>query len=363
MNSNKTLNIIFPINESIIADQVYANDIFASLKNHPWLEVEFPFQDKIGTIPSKPLSKTNQISPVKIFPDEIIENILLSKGTFQNYLIGYINDLLAKKQSEKFVELSQNYLVNIYYYIAANQWEASQDTKSNCELDIDQDGKVECFLMSGDYFAVIELDGGRLAFLAARSGNLVYQLIGPSSSVMFGLGPEEEWHKTASVYADPQEIPGAFYDDNGSLNDYQAVAISENSIEIFDKITGTSKKFTINEDGLRFEIDAGKFKSIFIPVILSPECMTRNNWQQHYKIYQSDNVSNISLIVSMRLLILIFRLLRLLILLLLLILKNICCCRKTLNILILKDIYFKMGFSLVELQYLPSDRISITISK
>ena len=213
----KTSNILFPINEFVIADRACATEIFTSIKSHPWLEVEFPLQKKFDNNPVLSISENNETPEEKILPDEIIEKILLSKGSFQNYLIGYINDLLAKKQSDKFVELSQNYLPNIYYYMAANQWEANPDTKSSCDRDIDQDGMVECFIMSKDYFAIIELDGGRLAFLAARSGNSVYQLIGTSSSVMFGLGPEEEWDDTESVYADPQEIPGAFYDAEGKL--------------------------------------------------------------------------------------------------------------------------------------------------
>lgn len=363
LNSKNTTNILFALNKSNIADRAYASEIFMSIKSHPWLEVEFPFQKKFDTTSLISISESNEISTEKIISDEIIETILSSKGSFQNYLFDYINDLFGKKKSEKFVKLSQHYLPNIYYYIAANQWEANPELKSGCTQDIDNDGMAECLLISADYFGIIELDGGRLAFLAVRSGNSVYQLIGPSSSIMFGLGPEEEWNIKESVFADPQEIPGAFYDDNGNWNNYQPVDISENSVVIIDKITNTSKKYFITEDGFSFENNANEIKSIYIPVVLSPDCMRINKWQQHYNVFQFDTVPKI----------------------------KINCSKETINIkfshpittdissfiesekLILlpenpefsypEGFYIKIGVSLVKLQYLPKDRITITISK
>ncbi len=363
LNSKNTTNILFPLNKSNIADRAYASEIFASLKSHPWLEVEIPFQQKFDTNPTKSMSESNEFSTKKILSDELTETILLSKGSFQNYLFDYINDLLGNKQSEKFVELSQRYLPNIYYYIAANQWEANPEMKTGCNQDIDNDGMTECLLISRDYFGIIELDGGRLAFLAVRSGNSVYQLIGPSSSIMFGLGPEEEWNIKESVFADPQEIPGAFFDDNGNWNNYQPVDISENSVVIIDKITNTSKKFSINEDGFRFENNANEIKSIYIPVILSPDCMRINKWQQHYNVFQFDTASNIKMNCSNETINIKFSPP---------ISSEISSFIESEKLMLLPEnpefsypegFYIKIGVSLVELKYLPGDQITITVSK
>ena len=77
-------------------------------------------------------------------------------------------------------------------------------------------------------------------------------------------------------------------------NNYQPVDINENSVVIFDQITGSSKKFSVNEEGFRFENNASELKSIFISILLSPDCMKINKWQKHYKIFQFDNLSKIN---------------------------------------------------------------------
>lgn len=362
-NSKIKTNILFSLNESIIADQVFAKEIFLSIKNHPWIEVVYPFQNKEdeGSPDFNPAESS--ISTVNIFPGETMEKILNSKGPFQNYLLGYVNDIHGRKQSIQFAELSKHYLPDIYYYLAANHWSINPEVKTSCDLDIDSDGKIECLITNQDYFGIIELDTGRLAFLAVRSENSVYQLIAPSSSIMFGLGPEQEWNINNSIFSDPQEIPGAFYDEDGIMKDYRLLEIYENYVLLFDKNTNNSKIYSINEDGFNFESIGNGNSSVVIPVLLSPECMRANQWQEQYKVSQINPELKI----------------------------NINCLLETININFTQPLdfnissfleskkfmllpenpefsypeahYRKMGLTLVELRFQESERIKVTISK
>lgn len=79
-------------------------------------------------------------------------------------MINLLNDIYGRIQSPVFEGLSNQYLSNIYYYINANAWAESPFETTLCDSDIDYDGSIECIISNKIYYAIIEMDGGRLAF-------------------------------------------------------------------------------------------------------------------------------------------------------------------------------------------------------
>jgi hypothetical protein len=206
-----------------------------------------------------------------------------------------MNDVAGRIQIPEFEALSKNYLTNIHYYIKANIWAEKPIEETRCDSDIDFDGSPECIISNQQYFAIIELDGGRLAFLATRTTNAVYQIIAPSSTIMFGLGVSNEGNTVPPALSDSDEIPGAFFDNKKEWDLYEPVDLSNNGLIIHGTNNNKKKYFSLESDGLHFSQSGITNSQLLIPIILLPDCTDQIKWQNQYKISSNSDESMMKL--------------------------------------------------------------------
>ncbi len=361
-SENKPYNISFSISNSNIADQAFAYNIFSFFQNHPWMEIITPFENTLN----KPDSLDASITFVTSIPNyskEIEAAILQSKGPFQFHMVNYLNDIYGRVQSPEYQKLINQYQANIYYYVNANTWAEKEGKETRCDLDIDLDGSLECILSNKDYYAIVEMDGGRLAFLAARSNNAVYQIIAPASTIMFGLSTTSEWNVGSEVWSDSEELPGAFFDLKEKWDIYKPVEILDNSITLQGIDQTNTKNFSLGQDGLKLVQSDTQNSQLFIPVIFGPDCMNHTDWQKNYRISSNIDQSKIYIKCSSETATLTSRFSQILIESTFLESINVMNIPENPDYSYTNGHYQKLGLSLFEINHNQKNLVSITIGK
>jgi hypothetical protein len=79
-----------------------------------------------------------------------------------------------------------------------------------CEKDLDWDGQPECILASANFFAVFKKEGGYVSTAFVDFAGSLYQVIGPSSQFVVGLGDPSSWNTSRGIAGDPGQLRGAF---------------------------------------------------------------------------------------------------------------------------------------------------------
>jgi hypothetical protein len=173
------------------------------------------------------------------------------------------------------------YLGEVGVLLAASRWAEDPYTLSACSLDLDYDGQTECLLASSKFFAVMETDGARLAFLFSRDGKRVHQLIAPSAQFALGLSDPSEWEPARGEAADPVQIMGAFSDTTGSFASYTPSWSPDGTLALISTEAIRTKTFRLSEDGLQVRYDTQTSLTTRIPIAVDP-------WQRFHAGWAAD---------------------------------------------------------------------------
>ncbi len=168
--------------------------------------------------------------------------------------------------SPEFDALQQIYLRQINVLLAAAEWSQNPVSTSTCSLDIDGDSGTECVLASEHVYAVIEPQLGVLTHLFAINETGVHQIIAPSSQFTFGTGDPSTWDPQLDLAADPQVLPGAFYDNGGPYDAH----LSEAVLTLNKHDDSRMKYFTLNPGGIQIEYISAEPVSTQIHLALDP---------------------------------------------------------------------------------------------
>ena len=174
--------------------------------------------------------------------------------------------------------LRAQYLGQVGILLAASRWAENPYTLSACTLDLDYDGQAECLLASLDFFAVIETDGARLAFLFSRDESGVHQLIAPSAQFALGLSDPSEWEPARGEAADPAQIMGAFSDTSQPFAVYIPVWTRDGTLMLSSAGANRLKTFRLTEDGLQVRYDSQTPLTTRIPIAVDPWQRFRAGW-------------------------------------------------------------------------------------
>ena len=184
--------------------------------------------------------------------------------------------------------LRAQYLGQVGILLAASRWAENPYTLSVCSLDLDYDGQAECLLASLDYFAVIEPDGARLAFLFSRDGNGAHQLIAPSAQFALGLSDPSEWEAARGEAADPAQIMGAFSDTSEPFAAYSPARMPDGALTLTAAAINRIKTFRLTENGLQVRYDSRTPLTTRIPIAVDP-------WQRFHAGWVADVRASLTL--------------------------------------------------------------------
>ena len=184
----------------------------------------------------------------------------------------------ATPASSEYTSLQAIYARQVNILLAAADWSQNPVPVSSCSLDIDRDGQPECVLASEQMYAVIEPQLGGLTYAFAIDDGGVHQLIAPTSQFTFGTGDPSTWDMQLDLAADPQVIPGAFYDGGGP---YQ-VELFDTALTLSSAASDRTKSFTLLPDGLRYEVISSGPGTAHIPLALDPWQRFAPGWAGSY---------------------------------------------------------------------------------
>lgn len=188
--------------------------------------------------------------------------------------------------------LQANYLSEIGYLIAAAHWAQKPDTQANCAADLDFDGQYECLLSNAYVFAVLELDGGRLAFAALRTESGAFQIAGGQSQLGVGLADPLAWRLERGPRADPYVLAGAFDDAEPPDQPYDWQTTSS-GISLTHPKTGRQKIYELHDEGLRVTIVGSPGQKIQVPLVVAPQERFDLDWPVRYFARQSKTVNTL----------------------------------------------------------------------
>jgi len=279
----------------------------AYIAAHPWIQplnskqieyfytqpVDNEFEPQLVILPSFPIFNSQGHSTGLdsiTLQDQLLGNLQISpKNTITDLAWQMFFALTSRLTNPVDNQLHYQYLNQVESMLAASRWLESPDTISDCSLDIDLDSINECVLSNSNFFAIIELDGGRLSFLFERNGNQVHQLIGPLSQFFVGLSDPSRWNIEQGPAADPAEIPGAFSDSDNPFMNYKIIKL-EDGFLILDRSDGQIEKvFRLVENGLSIDINSSVPVSMEIPLAVDPQIRFQPGWK---KLYYSQTSTN-----------------------------------------------------------------------
>ncbi len=119
-------------------------------------------------------------------------------------------------QPAELPQLREIYLQQAWALLSAAEWAKNPYPHSSCELDLDQDGFLDCSFSNNYLYAFFEPASGALTHLFYRqpetgtSSHSLHQLIGPTAQIISGLSESSTWDLTAGLRADPAILQGAF---------------------------------------------------------------------------------------------------------------------------------------------------------
>lgn len=264
-----------PLPSSPWGDLLISKPALADIRGHPWIQVlteqglaQFPTQGGapdcadmlcLSTTASggKP-ALYNQVSEaLQQAPDNIFSQL-----AWQSFL-----KLSEPTSGAKLGELRAGFFGQLGPLLAAAEWNENQLDQSGCGSDLDWDGEVECILSSDKYLFIIDPQGGRLVFGAARAKSGPLQLVGPRSQFVVGLGDPADWKPELGAEGDPQEVPGGFADAGERWQNY-AVETSPGKILLTHPQTGAQKTYQLDDAGLHITIESRHPFQTLLPLAL-----------------------------------------------------------------------------------------------
>lgn len=192
---------------------------------------------------------------------------------------------LTAPASPALAALHANSLSVVDWLLAAARWEQDRSSSASCQDDLDQDGLPECVLSNDRWFAILEPDGGRLAFAAAFSGGRAFEVVGPRSQFALGLTDPSDWRLERGPGADPAEIPGVLVDSEEAWSPYLPEIL--NGEIRFTSSEGTVKRFSLPGDELLIEVTpSAQFQSKWV-VALDPLRVANPDWATAYSLQET----------------------------------------------------------------------------
>ena len=167
------------------------------------------------------------------------------------------------------------------------RWAESPRRIASCDLDPDGDGRPECILASAHVFAAFELDsGGYLAYLFVVDGaGEAHQIIAPSGLLSNGTSPADTWNLNQGVMADPQTLPGAFWDVDSPVTQPAQAELDSDSIRLSISGKGLVKTFHLLPDGIQASftgLSKGDNYRTSLSIALDPWLRFQPGWVDRY---------------------------------------------------------------------------------
>ena len=273
-------------------DSLAASPAFEFLAGHPWINI----------LDGTELIQFLETSSVPICPDELgISEVETDskvqqagsalaeapKNLFSQLGWQTLRSLAGPTGDARLTALRMNYLGQIGNLTAASYWYENPQGSSACGSDLDWDGTSECILASDKLFLIFDPQGARLVLAAARTRKGPLLWVAPRSQFVVGLGDPSEWNIEAGLYADPQEIPGAFADHAGEEIDYQAI-LQPGRAEFTNPVNGSKKIFQLAERRLITYIESSQPTVTQLPLVLLDREAYSPGW---YARYQTEDLS------------------------------------------------------------------------
>jgi hypothetical protein len=174
-------------------------------------------------------------------------------------------------EDDRLAGLRDVYLGQVGILMEAADWADHPGVISDCASDPDLDGNMECLLADEQYFACIDMDGGRLTHLFYLSEDGVHQLVAPTVQFALGLSDASQWHPEKGDAADPGAVMGAFGDPGDPFNKYRALSLSAGEL-VLDRFDGRiTKVFRLTDSSMMvtYRIDAPVRTAI--PLLADPQ--------------------------------------------------------------------------------------------
>ena len=254
-------------------DSLIAGPAFRYIAGHPWIHamdaddlLHFPTIDGVPECPDLLCLPAQETAYP---PQTQIRQSLQSApaGLFRSLAWQTYLSLTEPTTDPRLRALRAGYLGQVGPLLAAARWNAAPADQASCTEDVNWDGTAECILSSQNSFLLLDPMGGRLVFAAARIGNEPFEIIGPRSQFVVGLGDALEWRPELGLAGDPQEIPGAFADSSKIWQRYQTET-KPGEIILTNSLNGTRKIFHLTEEGFLVSIESQQTGLTHIPLAL-----------------------------------------------------------------------------------------------
>jgi hypothetical protein len=177
--------------------------------------------------------------------------------------------------------LREAYYGQIGELVAAARWAAHPQSISDCNSDPDGDGIPECILASERFFALFDLEGGRLVLLFARDSTGVHQVIAPSSQFITGLADPAAWNYSAGEASDPAVIPGAFADHSPPWEHYIS-QLDSGRLTLLSLDGSIAKTFRLSGRGLLVNYRSKEPLDLQVPMAIDPWTRFKPGWGDRY---------------------------------------------------------------------------------
>lgn len=255
------------LSASTWGDSDMAYPTFAWLAGHPWIRVLggydlLAFPARLRYEPPPPAAPVADVwlESLRRAPENAA-----ARSAWQAYL-----QLHAPTGDARLLELRRVYAGQVGLLLAAADWAESPAPLADCSRDPDQDGRAECLLANGDYFAVIETNGARLTHLFFLNQSGPHQLVAPTVQFETGAGDPSQWRPERGDAADPRAVMGAFSDSAGTFDEY-VVTEAGAGLLVLTSESGRVKTFRLAETGLEVAYqDAGPV-SANLPLAVDPQ--------------------------------------------------------------------------------------------
>lgn len=186
--------------------------------------------------------------------------------------------------------LRAGYLGQIGHLLEAARWAAdpiAYGDRSQCDQDLDWDGRPECVLASQAFFGVFEPQGGYMPFAFSAGPGGVHQLVGPSSQFVVGVSDPMDWRPELGAAGDPGQLRGAFSEiivgqtrPSRQAYEYETAA---GQLTFTAPGGGLRKTFRITSNGLEAYYRSAAEARVQIPLAVDPWRRFEPGWAGRYR--------------------------------------------------------------------------------
>jgi hypothetical protein len=197
---------------------------------------------------------------------------------------------------DNLAELRKGYIRYVDLLLAAVRWveaPGSYSHHTNCDIDLDFDGKPDCILASEDFFFILKPEGGYAIIGFARLESGIHQIIGASAQLLVGLSDPTLWKPELGFAGDPNQYRGAFSDIPVGFSDPISEAYSiekgEGWISFINKDGNLQKTYRLISGGLAVDYHAEHLQNIQVPIIIDPGSRFSPGWRDLYQYELGEN--------------------------------------------------------------------------